>query len=115
MDATDIKAKKLIALLRSRCPTNFPVRFRWVPETTFVDRTWGDCEFITKRGKRPYFLVRMSRMVPETLNWSCVWDLIVHEYAHALSWTPAHRNLKDHGPLWGVAYSLCYTAAEKML
>ena len=113
MDTIEKKALKLIALLRRQCPTNFPVRFRWVD--SIEDDTWGDCEFFTKRGKRPYFAVRLSRMVPETLNWSCVWDLIVHEYAHALAWTPAHRNLKDHGPLWGVAYSMCYVAAEKML
>lgn len=114
MDAMELKAKKLMALLRRQCPTNFPVRFRWVDEAEIGD-IWGDCEFVEKRGKRPFFSVRMSRMVPETLNWSCVWDLIVHEYAHALAWTPAHRNLKDHGPLWGVAYSMCYMAAEKML
>ena len=105
--------KRLIARLRSRCPTNFPVRFKWVDQ---IDGdTWGDCEFINKRGKKPYFQVRMSVMVMEVYDWACTWDLVVHEYAHALAWTPAHRNLNDHGPLWGVAYSACYMAAEKLL
>jgi hypothetical protein len=39
-------------------------------------------------------------------------DLLIHEYAHALSWTHASdakdTRWPDHGPLWGVAYARVY-------
>lgn len=37
-------------------------------------------------------------------------DTLIHEWAHAMAWTPAHPSVTDHAPEWGLAYSKCYQA-----
>ncbi|MBM4013113.1 MAG: SprT family zinc-dependent metalloprotease [Planctomycetes bacterium] len=77
----------------------------------------GDC--CVARGK---FRIRVSR----DLNESEAVDVLLHEWAHALSWEAcvgkvAHsRSISDrdferlaHGPMWGLAFSrvyLCFTS-----
>ena len=41
-------------------------------------------------------------------------EVLIHEYAHALSWTPGHMCLDDHGPEWGVAYSKVWMLVDKL-
>lgn len=111
-------AAKTMRLLREQLPTNFHVRTKWVAKCE--GGSMATCTLIERRGRRPYFLIELSKgrlepILEASRSRIVLWETIVHEYAHALAWTPAHRNLKDHGPLWGVAYSMCYVAAEKLL
>jgi hypothetical protein len=104
----------LIRHLQGKVPTNFAIRTKWVP--LLDDNAMGMCEFKEPRGRRPYFLISFSRSrLPKDPPWHVIWELVVHEYAHALVWTPAARLLNDHGPIWGVAYAEVYRAAEKFL
>lgn len=108
----------LMRLLRKQLPTNFAVRVKWV--AFCEDNALATCSLVERRGRRPYFLIelshyRLDEIVELKAGWTVLWDTVVHEYAHALAWTPAHRNLNDHGPLWGVAYSMVYMAASKLL
>lgn len=102
----------LVRHLSKTLPANFAVKMVW--KDICYDNSVATCALMEPKGKRPYFLIELSRKrLPDTLEWIFVWETVVHEYAHALAWTPAHRNLRDHGPLWGVAYSMVYEHAKK--
>ncbi len=76
----------------------------------------GDCSVIGRK-----FRIRISK----DLNLSQAIDVLIHEWAHALSWDACvgkvakSRSISDyqfdrlaHGPKWGLAYSevyLCFT------
>ncbi len=100
-------AAKTLKRLRQQLPTLFPVKLFWVPD---LKGDLADCDLKDFRKDRPYFVIRMSHLDHDSAH--LAWHSVVHEYAHALSWTRVHRNLKDHGPLFGAAYSLCYMATE---
>lgn len=109
-------ALRVLRELRKKLPTVFPVRVKF--DTTM--KNYGDCDLKKLRHKqdKPFFLVRLNEAACEEPM--VAWDLAVHEYAHALAWTRAHKpgrskTLTDHGPMWGVAYAACYTVAEKFL
>jgi len=104
------KVRRLLTLLRKQCPTVFPVRVIW---TNKIRGAWGRCDLI--RGPRPFFKIKLLPDVLEMWEWDHIWDLVVHEYAHALGWTKTCKKLKDHGPVWGGAHSLCYEAALRMI
>jgi len=41
-------------------------------------------------------------------NWHLMQFVLMHEWAHVLSWTSEETALDDHGAEWGVAYSRLY-------
>lgn len=109
-------AERVLVELRKKLPTVFPVQMVWDADM----RHYGDCDLRNLRNKKakPYFFVRLASFLKDEPM--VAWDVIVHEYAHALAWTRAHKpgrnkTLTDHGPMWGVAYAACYTVAEKFL
>lgn len=97
----------LVTKLRRRLPTLFPVRIFWSPKR-LDSNALATTEFVTPDGGTPFFLITLSiRRLTGLPPW-LVQDVVVHEYAHAIVWTAEHTNLKDHGSLWGAAYSMAY-------
>ena len=97
----------LLRHLRKRLPTIVPVKLIW--RDNLPDADIAVCTLLEKRGKPHQFLIELSRSSLGEMPWWVVREYMIHEYAHCLSWTVEHRNLKDHGPMWGVAYAQVYT------
>lgn len=94
--------RETLAMLRVNLPCAYPVsvrRMRKMPEDIEGDATFS------RKGKWR-FAIRISAK----LTWSAAIDTLLHEWAHALSWTASHQKFKDHGPEWGLAMSRCYQA-----
>ena len=61
----------------------------------------GDCELIHKKGKSPYFVIRVNKELPV----EAMFYVLLHEWAHALSWGSESHRIRAHGPEWGIAMS----------
>lgn len=46
--------------------------------------------------------------VCSTISWDAAWQVLVHEWAHALAWLDGHETVDDHGPEWALALSRVY-------
>ena len=62
----------------------------------------GDCRKIGPKK----MMVRVSKEIPQPY---CL-EVLVHEWAHALSWDIEHERSVSHSAYWGVAYADCYRA-----
>lgn len=104
---------RIVEQLKVRLPLRRPVVVLVGRQFSKVD---GDCSVVGGR-----FRIRVSR----ELNESQAIDVLLHEWAHALSWdvcvgkAAKSRSISNHeferlahGPKWGLAYSkvyLCFT------
>ena len=98
----------VLAYLREHCPPLLSVGVRRcaMPRGT---NAVADCTLTLDRKGRPnIFTIRISKGLPST---SAV-DALIHEWAHALSFTMQHPSFQDHGPEWGLAMSRCYLVVE---
>ena len=86
--------RQVLRLLKQKCPADKPVRVRRVkvPKDRF-----GDCDQY-----KDYYLIRICRKLKEKQ----AIDILLHEYAHAISWDKSHSD--DHCNEWGKAYSKVY-------
>lgn len=62
----------------------------------------GDCRLLRKGA----LMVRVNKQIPYPFDL----EVLVHEYAHALSWDIEHERCVSHSSFWGVAYAECYRA-----
>lgn len=99
--------KKLVSVLKKKCPAAFPVSVRRV-KTTDVD---GDCHLNKKK-----FFIRISKDISE----SSAIDTLLHEWAHARAWNHLLDSSnweefeeRSHDASWGVAYSEVYRIYEQ--
>lgn len=90
-----------IEALRVLCPTEHPVEVRRVKMSP---DDFGYAEFVSKG--RKHFKVRINSTLPADFQ---LWVLI-HEWAHCMTWNICHRRHDDHGAHFGVAYSEAYNA-----
>ena len=95
--------------LREECPCLLPVRVRFLRTTRGTRR----CAFAALNAAGAGFNITIFGLssVGRALTDSELEDVIVHEWAHCRSWTPAVPGDVDHGPAWGLAYAECYRAA----
>lgn len=93
--------RQAVEILRVICPTQYPVSVRRSKLTKDIH---GDAEFIIKGGKR--FKIRIKSDVALDFQ---IWVLI-HEWAHCMTWDITHLRHDDHGAHFGVAYSEAYRA-----
>ena len=93
--------KQTLETLRVLCPTQYPVRVR---RTKLPDGIFGDADYISK-GKRHFKIRLCSKLTPEFLVW-----VLVHEWAHCMTWDLTHSRHDDHGAYFGIAYSEAYQA-----
>lgn len=99
--------KKLVSILKKRCPAAFPVSVRRLP----LSNLDGDCTLDKKK-----FYIRINSHLPEI---SAI-ETLLHEWAHARAWNHLHDSLdgkefhdRSHDASWGVAYSEVYRTYER--
>lgn len=105
-----IKAKvqsyrNLLRVLRERVPPLVPVRTRRRPlksDLGYCGAIWG------AEGE----LLRFEITINSKLSWDATWQVLIHEWGHALSWKEGHECCDDHGPEWGLACALIYRETE---
>ena len=94
--------RRVIADLRRSVPPLLPVYVR----IAATEDAGGDCDL--KEGVKigPYFCIRLSKELvgPSKIH------VLIHEWAHCLSWSSAECGFEDHGPEWGLAMARCWVA-----
>ena len=100
--------RKLVRVLKRKCPPAYPVTVRRVKMTSKRD---GDCSLGDSR-----FFVRINKELSEA---SAI-ETLIHEWAHARAWSHLHDSLtctefeeRSHDASWGVAYSEVYRIYEQ--
>lgn len=100
--------RKLVRVLKKRCPVAYPVSVRRVHLQEFD----GDCSKVKGR-----FFIRIDKSLPEV----GAIDTLLHEWAHARAWNHLYDNLSwdefeavAHDATWGVAYSEVYRIYEQV-
>ena len=92
--------RRHVAKLRAAVPACAPVSVR--RESPSHGRL-AECA-LDGSGRNRRFVIRIR---PEA-RFNEALDSLIHEWAHALSWTDGHPSLTDHDEMWGVAFSRCY-------
>lgn len=85
--------KRVVRLLKSKCPATLPVNVRRVRVPKGHD---GLCEIKSER-----FLIRIDRNL---LEHEAI-ETLLHEWAHAIAWPECEH---QHSDEWGKAYSRVY-------
>lgn len=102
--SVDGKFKRDVRLLRKLVPPILPVRAyrRVIPNHK---KLVGYCELrYDDDGQPSHFVVAVERR----LSWQATWQILLHEWAHALAWHEGHKTVEDHGPEWALALAKCY-------
>lgn len=87
-----------LSSLRTLCDPGQKV---YVRRVMMSDGYYGDCE-----KKRGHFNIRLSK----AMNFHESLLVLIHEWAHAMSWDLQNRRDPHHDEHWGVCYSRCYRA-----
>ena len=95
-----IQLRTAAETLRVLCPTKYPVVIRRVKLTDH-----GDCELVKVKRRRT-FKIRISSNLDIQFQ---IW-VLVHEWAHAMTWDITHDRHPDHGGHFGIAYAEAYAA-----
>lgn len=102
----DQRIRRVSAILREQIKTPHPVRVRTVKVTKELKKmnALGYCYLANAANPQrdQYFVI----VIPRCTKPDDVVELLVHEWAHAVSWYTAGST--DHGPGWGKAYSELY-------
>jgi len=93
-NSTDLRV--VLRQLRVLNPPVWPVIVRRV-----VMDDYGDCAFVKESRKGPHFVIRVSK----SLDGMATIFVLLHEWAHALSWGSDSHRIRNHGPEWGIAMS----------
>lgn len=94
--------RKLLRELREIVPTVAPVITKRRPLKDCLGYTtarWNDA------GDH---LLRFNIVIDSRLSWDATWQVLIHEWAHALAWREGHETITDHGPEWALAYAQIY-------
>lgn len=86
---------------RFPCPRRTVLRVEKLPH-----RELGACDRVGKE-----LVLRVS----PTIGWESAIEILLHEYAHAMTWPLAkheHR-VADHSDEWGLAYAKLYRAFQE--
>ena len=82
--------------LRVMLPLIWPVTIRRVKM-----EDWGDCTFLQESKQGPRFIIRVSSELTDSAQVM----VLLHEWAHALSWGSDTHHIRNHGPEWGISMS----------
>jgi len=103
LDPARCEFRSLTRELRVLTPPVWEVRVR---RTALPEGTQGDCSLRMRKGEEPHYFIRVSAdLGPEAQVY-----VLLHEWAHALSWGSESHRIRDHGPEWGIAMSRVWQA-----
>lgn len=107
---TDRRFRRLVRLLRRKCPPLLPVRV-YLREGIIdpTDRKVVGLSWLESWNDVPHHFVIVCRR----RCWDVIKDTLIHEWAHPLAWQVGHAKhlSKQHGPEWGLAFARVYTVA----
>ena len=86
--------------LKTECPLLFPVTVRRVPLSDLAS-----CDLLDSGDKH-----RFAISIHRDAGFQYQLYLLVHEWAHAMTWMMVDNPGTDHCELWGVAFSKAYQA-----
>ncbi len=95
-----ITIRDAAALLRQKCPAPLPVRILR-PKLSSDHAGWCSLRDATKTLPN-----RFQIEICKTVSHGTAIFVLIHEWAHALSWDEDRR----HGDRWGKAYARCWRA-----
>lgn len=98
---------RTLRVLRERCPTLVPTQVQ--RSRTLDPGDLGYCEAVFDADGR---LVRFRIRVRAGLCMELQIQVLMHEWAHALTWTAEHETVDDHDEAWGLALSRVYRELE---
>jgi predicted SprT family Zn-dependent metalloprotease len=61
----------------------------------------GFCELVKPKKGTPFFRICLCK----TLEPEAMFYVLIHEWAHAISWGSETHRIEAHGPEWGIAMS----------
>lgn len=100
MKPIERRLRRNLRALRSKVPPVWPV----VVRRRRIVGHWGTVNLVKEPS--PHFVLNLDpALAPDRLD-----EVLIHEWAHALSWTTEHPSVQDHGPEWGISYAKTYTA-----
>lgn len=93
--------KSDIASLRCYFPPILPVRvYRRPMRAADEKHALGHTSLrFDKRGRPSHFVI----VVSSTISWDAAWQVLLHEWAHAVAWREGHETVADHDPEWAIA------------
>jgi hypothetical protein len=93
--------RKWVADMRSQHPAAFPVRVVRRP----MKKHWGltslNGPLKHRSTSNTHFLIVISSELPNQVAWM----ILLHEWAHALTWDTSRDAEVDHDDAWGIAYA----------
>lgn len=102
----DQRIRRISQMIRDNIETPHPVKVRTVGNTPELKRlnALGYCYLAnsSKPKSKRYFVI----VIPRDTDKSVLVELLVHEWAHAMSWYNEAKG--DHGPSWARSYSELY-------
>jgi len=94
--------RQMVAKLRREAPPLLPARV-FVREK-IAGRLLGSTSLVTcDRGKPLRFVIEVRRSSTDMMR-----DTLLHEWAHALTWSVGEQTHTDHSDPWALAYGRCY-------
>jgi hypothetical protein len=97
-----MKFQKMVRELRKKLPPLLPVR---VYRRPMVSGFLGETVLVYKDDGKPCHF-RIAVHTP--LAWQAAWQILIHEWAHAIAWREGHESVQDHDPEWALALSRVY-------
>lgn len=105
------KFRSWVRDLHRKFPPLLPVRVYRRPISA-KDGEIGQCWLVLdSRGRPKSFVI----VVEERMGWQATWQVLLHEWAHALSWKigEGHETVCDHDAEWGLALSRIYQEMQE--
>jgi hypothetical protein len=94
--------RRMVRHMRTVCPP--PKGCRLNVRRIKAAEMEGSAGTCAKDGRTFTICIRFESTEEETQ------ETLVHEWAHMMAWRPYHPLCGDHGPDWGVWYSVAYRA-----
>lgn len=114
--------QSLIRVLKKHCPAQYPVRVT----SRKVKKDNGGVYLRKAKNGQKYFLVIIDDTILSHLKSAtakncydyCLYCslknmILLHEWAHVLSWDEKDLNQDDHSPIYGKSYSKVFRIYEK--
>ncbi len=99
-----VLVRRYARALRKSCPLGRPVKIRFLSSMGDL----GRASRITEGGRLHSYQIDISR----ELCLQAVLDVLIHEWAHLLTWQETKDCRDEHPAAWGVAYAKVYRAAD---
>lgn len=97
------KIRRDVRVLKEHLPALLPVK---VYLRQLKDEL-GYCYLASDDAGNPsHFIVAIEKRI----TYDAMWQVLIHEWAHARSWRPEHPNCscEDHGPEWALELAKVY-------